>query len=98
MRSEPYARLTTLTLALALTGCAVPVEPPVVGPQLPPVPTHLRVCFEGVSALPAADQWTSEAVAEVIATLRTSELVRTRCGRQLLDFYDQLRSGLNGQG
>lgn len=82
------------SLLVALAACATPrVEQPE-APQLPPVPTHIRACFSGVTSLPAGDGWTSEVVAEVIAELRVSELAKTDCGRQLLAFYDELRNSL----
>lgn len=91
MPSEPFVK--SLALLALLAGCAAP-EAPVVRPDLPAVPAHLRECFDGVTTLPSDNQWTSEVVGDVIATLRVSELAKTDCGRQLLAFYDDLRAGL----
>lgn len=91
MPFELFAK--TLVLLAFLTGCTAP-QGPVIKPDLPPVPAALRACFDGVTTLPADNQWTSEVVADVVATLRVSELAKTDCGRQLLAFYDDLRTGL----
>lgn len=56
------------------------------------MPTHLRVCFQQVTGLPAGE-WTSARTAEVIGKLRKSELDKTDCGRQLLQFYDDVSAG-----
>lgn len=56
------------------------------------MPTHLRTCFQQVTGLPAG-AWTSAQTAEVIGKLRKSELDKTDCGRQLLQFYDEVAAG-----
>jgi hypothetical protein len=67
---------------------------PPVKPDLPPVPTHIKNCFASTVALPKEDEWNNAKVAEVIARLRQSELAKTRCGRQLIAYYEDLRRGL----
>lgn len=56
------------------------------------MPTHLRTCFQHVTGLPAGD-WTAAQTAEVIGRLRKSELDKTDCGKQLLQFYDDVAKG-----
>lgn len=91
-----FARSSKVLLLVAvLGGCT---SRAVVAPDLPPVPPALETCFDRTVALPGAAEWTGETVAGVIARLRQSELAKTRCGKQLLDFYADLRRELAREG
>lgn len=80
-------------LLTSLGGCATSGSIPALQQEpLPAVPTHLRTCFQQVTGLPAG-AWTSAQTAEVIGKLRKSELDKTDCGRQLLQFYDEVAAG-----
>ena len=86
-----YAFLLTSLSACATSGSI----PEMRTTPLPAVPSHLRVCFQTVTGLPAGD-WTVAQTAEVVGKLRKSELDKTDCGRQLLQFYDEVAAGRRG--
>lgn len=90
-------RLLIGALLAVISGCAT-TPSPVIKPALPPVPSHIKICFAHTVELPSAHQWNSAKVAEVIARLRQSELSKTRCGKQLIAFYEDLRKGLASEG
>ena len=84
----------TLLAGLLLASCASMRTAPPVKPDLPAVPTHIKNCFASTVTLPKDGEWDNAKVAEVIAKLRQSELAKTRCGRQLIAYYEDLRKGL----
>lgn len=90
MRFAPSSKAFLLVAVLA--GCTG--RNAVVAPGLPPVPPALEACFDRTVALPTEDDWTGETVTRVIGELRRSELSKTRCGKQLLAFYSDLRKEL----
>lgn len=57
----------------------------------PRLPTHLEFCFGEKTRLPEPP-WTKAVVTKIITDLRRSEIGRTNCGRQLIEFYNGVRA------
>jgi len=96
MRSDKLNKaLASLAIgAVLLSGCqhlkgAAEPEP------LPEIPLDLRTCFQEVYEFPPDKTWSKEQTAEIIGSLRKSELAKTSCGRRLLTFYNDLKNGLS---
>jgi|SRR5581483_3750781 len=87
--------LLKAALALALfmtlaagTGCDPKIVP--AGVKLPHAPAHYAACFSKLTAIPIGSL-TREKVIELVARLRQSELAKSRCGKDLRDWYDTVR-------
>jgi hypothetical protein len=81
------AALAWLALA-AGTGCDMKNTPdPRVA--LPQAPQYYRDCFAKVTAIPAT-QITRDQVVQLVAKLRKSELGLSKCGKDLLAWYDKV--------
>jgi hypothetical protein len=85
--------IASVSLLTSLAACAHSDRVQVGPVNLPPIPTHLRTCLGPVSDLPEGS-WNAAQTASVIARVRASELRRTRCGQELIRWYDDLRSKL----
>lgn len=90
---------TTLKLApllmLILTAGVVPgcdqkaAFPP--GVNLPHAPSHYLTCFKSMTTIPV-ESLTRDKVVRLVADLRKSELAKSRCGQDLLDWYARVRA------
>lgn len=78
-------------LAVLLAACST-IRPYVTGPALPPVPDRYRTCFAGVVDLPPG-AWSAAVTADVIARVRVSELEKTDCGQDFLEWYGDVQAG-----
>lgn len=56
---------------------------------LPRAPQYYRDCFAKVTAIPA-NQITRDQVVQLVAKLRKSELGMSKCGKDLLAWYDKI--------
>ena len=81
-------------LLLALTAGVIPgcdqkgAFPP--GVKLPFAPSHYVTCFKSMTTIPV-ESLTRDKVVRLVADLRKSELAKSRCGTDLLDWYDRVR-------
>ena len=78
---------------LALVACT-PVAPKP-GVALPRAPAYYLACFNKLTPIPAEDLTRSKVV-ELVAQLRKSELAKSRCGKDLLAWYDKVSSSFRG--
>jgi hypothetical protein len=93
MRSARSASLFVVVLVAALLVACQTVPTAVVSEQpLPVAPDRYRLCFAGVTDLPPG-AWSAAVTADVVGRLRVSELEKTDCGRDFLEWYDELRAG-----
>ena len=95
MQSARSASLFILVfLAALLAACGHGPEVPSVtySEPLPPVPDRYRTCFAGVTDLPAGS-WSAAVTADVAGRVRASELEKTACGRDFLEWYEDVRAG-----
>jgi hypothetical protein len=59
--------------------------------RLPLPPAHYLACFRALTPIPV-ESLTRERVARLIADLRRSELAKSACGQDLLDWYGRVRA------
>lgn len=76
-----------LTLA-AGKGCEGAIPP---GVMLPRAPSHYLACFKQLTPIPV-ESLTPARVAQLAADLRRSELAKSACGQDLLDWYGRVRA------
>lgn len=82
-------------LLLTLTAGIVPgcdpkgAIPP--GVKLPHAPTHYLACFKQLTPIPV-ESLTRDKVVRLVAELRKSELAKSRCGKDLLDWYARVQT------
>ncbi|ODA67693.1 hypothetical protein A7A08_01728 [Methyloligella halotolerans] len=78
-----------LALAVSLAGCQKQGAPDV-SVQLPKAPDYYAACFEKLTDIPR-DRLTRPMAVRLIGQIRQSELRKTRCGKDLLDWYARVR-------
>jgi hypothetical protein len=78
-----------LALFAPLSGCKEQ-DAPDVSVQLPKAPEHYAACFDKLTDIPR-EKLTRSLVVKLIGELRQSELRKTQCGKDLLDWYDRVR-------
>lgn len=87
----------SISLAMAcflLVGCAAGPSVKPTGILLPSPSPTLVACFQsGLTKLPDGP-YTATAARDVIVKLRASEIVKTKCGLELLKFWEDLRARL----
>lgn len=86
-------KLLAPLLLLSLTAGVVPAcEKGVVpgGVVLPYAPSHYVTCFSKLSTIPIGSL-TRDKVVLLVAELRKSELAKSQCGKDLLDWYARVR-------
>jgi len=79
--------LLTLTAGV-IPSCQNGAFPP--GVKLPHAPSHYLTCFKSMTTIPV-ESLTRDKVVRLVADLRKSELAKSRCGQDLLDWYDRVR-------
>jgi hypothetical protein len=98
-RSDALARAiftaaAIVLLAYPLAGCVtsskVTVSPRIESPRLPAMPTRIRNCFGSLSNIPVKNMSGSE-LTRVLARVRQSEARKSRCGRDVIQWYDGVR-------
>ena len=72
---------------LAVGLMAGTCEQSVKGVSLPHPPAYYKACFEKLTPIPAGDLTRADVV-RLVAQLRHSELAKSRCGKDLLNWYD----------
>lgn len=87
--------MKALTLALALAGALILAGckqqgVPDVSVQLPKAPDYYAACFDKLTDIPRSSL-TRPMVVKLIGQLRQSELRKTQCGKDLLDWYERVR-------
>jgi hypothetical protein len=86
-------KLTPLLLLLLTAGVVPGCDPKGAVPPgvvLPHAPAHYAGCFKQLTTIPISSL-TREKVVLLVAELRKSELAKSRCGRDLLDWYGRVR-------
>lgn len=94
--------------ALVLSGCANSVVSSSQSVSLAPPPVHVKQCFEQMTPIPvarveailaqaqagdvAAQRLINREGRKFIVALRRSEARKSRCGRQLLAFYNRVKA------
>jgi hypothetical protein len=58
--------------------------------SLPPLPTRISACFKTLTPIPVKDLNSSE-VAKLVSKLRQSEVQKSRCGRDVAEWYNGVR-------
>lgn len=56
------------------------------------MPTRLKTCLTSLTPIPVKDMSGDELV-RLLAKVRQSELAKTRCGRDVIQWYDAVRGG-----
>jgi hypothetical protein len=89
--------VSTMALAMLVGGCSLfdkeqPLKIVAEQASLPPVPDRYRLCFAGTTVLPPG-AWSAAVTADVAAALRGSELTKTTCGRDFLQWYEDVKAG-----
>ena len=80
--------LLTLTAGI-IPGCDPKAAfPP--GVKLPFAPSHYVTCFKSMTTIPV-ESLTRDKIVRLVADLRKSELAKSRCGSDLLDWYARVR-------
>jgi hypothetical protein len=64
-----------------------PAEPS----QLPPFPARIEVCLAKLTDIPVKDM-DGEELVRLLAKVRTSEVQKTRCGRDIKTWYEGVRA------
>jgi len=78
------------SVSLPLYGCVTNGNAGA-GTKLPKAPAYYMSCFNKLTDIPAGTL-TRQDVVRLVAKLRNSELAKTRCGKDLLAWYDQVRT------
>lgn len=84
--------------ALTLTGCAGFGASKVPTPEqttLAPIPADMRVCFDTAVPKPPAGNLTRAQAFAIIAALKRSELMKSQCGKRLVQFYEAQQGPLS---
>jgi hypothetical protein len=58
---------------------------------LPPIPARIEQCLAKLTEIPVKDM-DGEELVRLLAKVRTSEVNKTRCGRDLKTWYEGVRS------
>lgn len=72
---------------MGLKPSAKPAEPA----QLPPIPARITQCLEHETGIPVKDM-SGEELVRLLAKVRTNEVRKTRCGRDLHTWYEGVRA------
>ena len=93
MSCSKFAIIAVSILALPLVGCMVdnPGKPSV-SVSLPKAPAYYERCFAELTDIPVGTL-TRDKVVILVAELRRSEKRHSKCGRDLLRWYETVRSG-----
>lgn len=85
-------------MSLILAGC---VSSGNVGDLLnrpmPPIPAELRNCFDHTVPAPPDGPMNKRQIAQLVASLKKSELTKTQCGQRLIAWYECLASAQVGE-
>jgi hypothetical protein len=91
-----FTAAAIMLLAYPLAGCVtsskVTVSPRIESPRLPAMPTRIRTCFGTLTPIPVKNMSGSE-LTRVLARVRQSEARKSRCGRDVIQWYDGVRRG-----
>lgn len=87
-----YGAIACVLLALPLAGCVtkVNVTPRVAAPTLPPIPARLNGCFKTLTPIPV-QRMSGKQLTLLLSIVRQSEARKTRCGRDLIQWYARVR-------
>ena len=81
--------MASALVLLTLTGCAGSgSKEPLPQPTLAPVPVDMRQCFSSLVPKPPAGEMTKQQAFALIAALKRSELMKSQCGKRLIEFYE----------
>lgn len=75
-------------LALTLTGCAVFGT----NPSLPPLGPRYEQCFNATVKQPPKGAMSQAKVVALIAALKSSDVSKTRCGKDLIRHWETFRN------
>ena len=90
MTYAKYAIVAVSVLALPLVGCVMDPGKPSVSVNLPKAPAYYSACFSQLTDIPQ-DKLTRAKVVVLVAELRRSEKRHSKCGRDLLRWYETVR-------
>ncbi len=57
-------------------------------PGFQPIPGDIIVCLGKIVGKPKAGPMSKREIAELIAELHKNDVAKTRCGKRLIDFYN----------
>lgn len=58
------------------------------------MPVEMKVCFDRMTPMPKAGPMSRPEAARLVATLRESEVRKSRCGQRMIKTYEKLRKSL----